>query len=232
MRKIVVFYNLIVTGVMAMTGLINSSWKFPEAGYALMFVPLSLYFAKQLLAPDKAKRYVRSGGLVDSQVELVDSNLIIDQPKESLAYEGSIANEGLVETEELNRKQVRDINRRLFLRLIGTAGIGTFLMSIFTKDAQAAFFGSVPGPGTVAIKDTAGNKIDPAEKQPTDGYRVNEVDDAALPSYYGFVDRDGAWYIAKEDSSGSWRYAKGGASFSTNWTGRVALSYDYFDAVF
>lgn len=125
-----------------------------------------------------------------------------------------------------------DIDRRMFLKLIGSAGISMFMLAIFTKKAQGAFFGSVPGPGTVAIKNSAGIQIDPATDHPTDGYNITEIDDATLPSYFGFVNKDSAWYIMREDSSGAYRYAKGSTLFSTNWTGRAALTYDYFDSVF
>lgn len=127
---------------------------------------------------------------------------------------------------------VADGDKRLFLKLIGSTGFSLLLMALFTKKAQAAFFGSVPGPGVVAIKDSAGNKIDPAEKNPTDGYEITEIDDAGSPAYYGFVKKTGAWYVMLEDSSGGYRYAKGSNNFSVNWAGRALLSYDYFDVVF
>ena len=59
-----------------------------------------------------------------------------------------------------------------------------FLFSIFTKRAQAAFFGSVPGPGIVGLKDSSGVRIDPAKHHPTDGYKINRIDDDSLPSNY------------------------------------------------
>lgn len=129
-------------------------------------------------------------------------------------------------------QEVVDVDRRAFLRLIATAGMSLFFMAIFTRKAQAAFFGSVPGPGTVALKDTAGNKIDPAEKQPTDGYEITELDDDDAPAYYGFVKKTGAWYIMREDATGSYRYAKGPSDFATGWTNRTSLTYDYFYVVF
>jgi len=100
------------------------------------------------------------------------------------------------------------------------------------KSAQAAFFGSVPGPGTVSVKNIAGDTIDPAEKLPTDGYTITEVDDSGTDSYYGFVDKTGAWYITKEFATGAYRYAKGATGFTTNWGNRTSLTYDYFDNVF
>ncbi len=129
-------------------------------------------------------------------------------------------------------KDVADNDRRLFLKLIGSAGFSLLLMAMFTKKAQAAFFGSVPGPGVVAIKNSAGVQIDPAEAHPTDGYEIAQLDDASLPAYYGFLRKTGAWYIMKEDSAGAYRYSKGTTAFSTNWTNRASLTYDYFNSVF
>lgn len=129
-------------------------------------------------------------------------------------------------------KDVADNDRRIFLKLIGSAGFSLLFMALFTKKAQAAFFGSMPGPGTVAIKNSAGVKIDPAESHPTDGYEIAEIDDTSSPAYYGFLKKNGYWYITKETSAGSYRYTKGTTSFSTNWTNRASLTYDYFDSVF
>jgi hypothetical protein len=128
--------------------------------------------------------------------------------------------------------EVSDLNRRLFLKLIGGAGVSAFLFSIFTDKAHASFFGSMPVPGAMTVKDSSGQAIDPAEKQPTDGYEISEIDDATSPAYYGFVHKTGAWYISQEGSTGSYRYVKGGSDFPTAWTNRAALTYDYFDNVF
>lgn len=139
------------------------------------------------------------------------------------------------EVEELSLEPDRvtnlDIDKRAFIKLIGSAGLSVFLLSIFTKNAQAAFFGSVPGPGTVALKDTTGAQIDPAKHHPTDGYKISQLDDS-VPAYYGFTEKGGAWFIMREDASGNYRYAKGASSFSTNWTNRASLTYDYFENVF
>lgn len=128
---------------------------------------------------------------------------------------------------------VSDDNRRIFLKLVGSTGLSLIFMAVLgKKSAQAAFFGSVPGPGAVSIKDSAGNAIDPAEKQSTDGYEISEVDDSGATSYYGFVDKTGAWYITKEDATGGYRYSKGASDFATGWAGRTGLTYGYFDAIF
>jgi len=129
--------------------------------------------------------------------------------------------------------RVADKNKRLFLKLIGSTSFTILLMSLFTKKAQASFFGSVPGPGVVSIKNIAGNKIDPAEKNPTDGYAITNIDNATYPYYYGFINKTGGWYIMSEDASGEYLYAKGTTDFTTNWNNRkTTLSYGYFNAIF
>ena len=63
-------------------------------------------------------------------------------------------------------------------------------------------------------------------------FHINDVDDAAIPKYYGFEDKGGNWYILRESPSGAYRYSKGDSSYSTNWTNRGSLTYDYFSVIF
>lgn len=187
---------------------------------ATLFFPLGVYFLF-LVIPKKKRALIIPGALEQ-----------FHSYKSELKKEKSPVPAEAIDEEPIKlKRQNLDIDRRMFLKLIGSAGVGLFFMTIFTKRAEAAFFGSVPGPGTVAIKNSSGVQIDPAEKQPTDGYKIAQLDDSS-PAYYGFLDKSGNWYIMEEDSSGDYRYAKGASSFSTNWTNRAALSYDYFDAVF
>ena len=129
-------------------------------------------------------------------------------------------------------KQVKDPLRRQFLKTIGVSGVGFFIAALLNpKKTEAAFFGSIPGPGTVALKNTSGQRIDPAEKKPTDGYVISEIDDSS-PAYYGYLDKNGDWYIIKENTDGSFRYVKGSENFSSYWNNRSTLVYDYFNNVF
>ena len=172
----------------------------------LLFAPLVLHFLLEILP--KAKKALP----LPEIVKIEEIKVLEETPPEE-------------------RPQF-DFDRRAFLKLIGGAGAGLFLFTLFTGKAEAAFFGSSPGPGTMSLKDSDGNKIDPAIKQPTDGYKITDVDDAASPAYYGFVNKTGAWFIQKEDSSGAYRYTQGASSYSTNWTARASLTYDYFDNIF
>jgi hypothetical protein len=64
------------------------------------------------------------------------------------------------------------------------------------------------------------------------GYSISDKDDDASPNYFGFVDRDGNWYILKETVSAgadTYRYASGSSNYATNWTNRATtVVYDYF----
>lgn len=209
-KSLITYYCFIIVTAMTVIGLISAATP-AQLVSAMLFFPLTVYFA--LAIWPRQKKSLREIRVVTKEPNGILRKIDPSQEPQPVAGE-------------------MDPNRRLFLKLIGSAGISLFLMTIFTKRTEAAFFGSVPGPGTVSLKDSAGNKIDPAEKQPTDGYKITEIDDASSPAYYGFVEKGGAWYIQREDSSGAYRYAKGSSAFSTGWTGRAALSYDYFDNVF
>ncbi|MCS7092122.1 MAG: hypothetical protein NZM26_02115, partial [Patescibacteria group bacterium] len=83
-----------------------------------------------------------------------------------------------------------------------------------------------------AIGDTTGRTIDPAEKQPMDGFRISEIDDGTI-TYYGYTNKDGAWIIIREDTeNNSFRYIKGDSNFKENWDKRAWLDYDYYYNVF
>lgn len=58
-------------------------------------------------------------------------------------------------------------------------------------------------------------------------------------AYYGFVNREGAWYIQEQTRIGSgvgstmtYRYAQGTANFDTNWGIREDLTYARWDTTF
>lgn len=62
-------------------------------------------------------------------------------------------------------------------------------------------------------------------------YKLTDIDDTTATEYYGYTDKDGNWYIKKVTSSAI-RFIKGTSDYTTNWTGRAALSYDYFYSIF
>lgn len=202
--RLFLYYSFIVSCILVITGFLSVK-SLSELVSSLLFSPLLFYLGSQVLPKKKAALFLPE---------------VIPPPE--LARH--------IPTNQTIKKGL-DNDRRIFIKLIGSAGLSLFLFSIFSKKAHGAFFGSVPGPGTVTLKDISGNQIDPAQNHPTDGYKISELDDSS-PAYYGFLEKGGAWYILKEASDGTYRYVKGASSFSTNWTNRASLSYDYYHNVF
>ena len=214
MLKIWLIYNLFITAMIFGTSL-SSAKSITNYLLPLLLLPLIYYLGKETLKKSKRRKL---SDAFDSSVTLGADPRV--QPE--IALEGEVMPSG-----------ISDDNRRLFLKLVGSTSLSILFMAVLGKDtAKAAFFGSVPGPGTVSVKDSTGATIDPAEKQSTDGYEISQVDDSTTPAYYGFVHKTGAWYITKEDATGAYRYAKGAVDFATSWTSRAGLTYDYFDAIF
>lgn len=68
-------------------------------------------------------------------------------------------------------------------------------------------------------------------------YGFDKFDDAittTTTAYVGFIRTDGGWYIMKFNTSGIMQaeYAKGDASYTTNWNNRVSITYGYYNAIF
>lgn len=235
MKKVVIYYNLFLATVITVVGIITAKSTI-QIVISLLFLPVAIYFAILLFKKRSKGKVVHQKKYSISPISLGGKTLSIptNRPKR-FSSKDAIEPEVLTqnESDEMMRKVgISDSNRRVFLKFIGTSSLTMLIFALFTKKAQAAFFGSIPGPGTVSIKDSSGTTIDPAEKSPTDGYEVAEIDETTADTYYGFTHTDGSWYITKEDSTGSYRYVRGGTDFSTNWTGRAGLSYDYYNTVF
>jgi len=70
-------------------------------------------------------------------------------------------------------------------------------------------------------------------RQLVSGYQPSDTDTSSDPKYYGFLAADGSWYIMEENTAnGTFRYIRGTSGYTTNWTGRAALTYGYFNAMF
>lgn len=127
--------------------------------------------------------------------------------------------------------EIVDIDKRAFLKIIGAAGLSFFIFSLFTRKIEALLPGNL-GPPVSLPQNTNNTQTSPAGNQPTDNYKISEVDNGIV-SYYGFVSQDSGWYIMKEDDNeGSFRYAKGKSNFPDNWANRTQLKYDYYSNVF
>ena len=69
-----------------------------------------------------------------------------------------------------------------------------------------------------------------------DEYHLQDVDEAVLPFYYGYMNEVGDWYIIREGADGSIRYHRRSIMsvglYSAAWGSRATLSYDYWNMSF
>ena len=223
MKRVALIYNIIIIGTFLGASLITAK-SISQVAFNLLFIPPLVYFLRLLTANLKTNHLFSTDVGARRDVPLL--------PETKMDAIVTTDSSDAIQPEIVSDPDVTDINRRLFLKLVGGAGVSVFMMSLFTNKAQASFFGSMPVPGAMTVKDSTGIAIDPAEKQPTDGYEISEIDDSASPAYYGFVHKTGAWYISREESNGSYRYAKGPIDFPGGWALRTTLVYDYFDNTF
>lgn len=209
MQKIAT-YSGFVTAALADAAIFMTTTTYVQLVIAaILYIPLA-YFAFTLF-PRKTRG-------TDTYINPDQIDRLVDQiPPEHLESQGV---------------EIVDIDKRAFLKLIGATGLSLFLYSLFTKRAEGLFLGRAADSGVTAIEDTSGNKINPAKHQPTDDYKISEVD-YGIFTYYGFIDRVNGWFIMKEDvGAGSFRYIKGDGNFALNWDNRENLNYDYFNRVF
>jgi len=67
-------------------------------------------------------------------------------------------------------------------------------------------------------------------------YKISDMDSVGNPSvpnphYFGYVNKDGAWYITKLTNVTA-RYSRGLTDYDTNWTNRASLTYENFENIF
>lgn len=76
----------------------------------------------------------------------------------------------------------------------------------------------------------AGLATEATQADSLNNYKISNID-TSTPSYYGFTDKAGNWYIMKNDS-GAYTYVKGASGYTTAWTNRATQTYDYFYNIF
>lgn len=213
-RRVLACSMFIIAGLIIGTAFVTATSYF-QLGVAILLYPLLTHYLLKAFPRNSNSKVVNG----DMAVQSVSKSVLNLNPEKDTKTTQSIG--------------IADIDKRAFLKLIGGAGISLFLFSLFNKKSESLFFGNGSNvPETTSIKNTSGVKIDPAERQATDGYQITEIDDDTI-SFYGFTNRDGSWFIMREDSdSGSYRYTKGTEDFPSNWNTRHDLNYSYYSDVF
>lgn len=187
-HKLLVYYGFIVTSVMGLSGFIGAR-TLPEVISAILFIPLAVYFWL-LVLPRREKP--------------LEKPVVSPEPAPVLV------------APEPAPKGEFDPDRRTFIKLVGSAGLAFFILSLFSNKVEDTFFGR---------RAITSNKtpVD-ADDKPVDDFNISEIDDSG-PVYFGFINKSGKWYIMQESDSGSFRYANGGSNFAGNWEKRASLQY-------
>jgi hypothetical protein len=213
MPKLLLTYTSFVIVCVGVIVAFITATTYLQLAVAILLYPVLAFFAYKVL-PSKMKYSTSKKSTIQSEIKESVPTELTSKPTTTIG--------------------ISDIDKRVFLKLIGGAGLFLFIFSLFNKKTEGLFFKNLPGSvsGKISLEDTAGNKINPAQNQPLDGYRISEIDDDIV-SFYGFTNKDGAWYVMKIDTeNGSFRYSKGDSNFPTNWDKRANLKYDYFSSLF
>jgi len=205
MRKFITYIGFAIATTVVVVVFVTSA-TYTQLAIAVILYPPLVYFALKIF-PRKAWQTF---------------------PSEQLATLSPMA-ESIPEDSESG---VVDVEKRDFLKLIGVSGISFVLYWIFTNQARGPLLGNFQSSETTTLKDIAGNKINPAERQLTDGYNITEIDDSII-SYFGFTHKDNSWFIMRRDTeTGSFRYIRGNSNFISSWENREQLKYDYYENAF
>ena len=215
-RKIIFYISLILISLIVVATFLTATNYIQLAIAVLLYPPLAFTIFK----------YSTNGNL---------NKLSSKKALHSPSKKSPLKEEQAELTEEKESPQstigIADIDKRAFLKLIGATSLSFFLFSIFGRKTENLIFGQSP-PGATSLEDATGNKVNPAQKLPTDGYQVTEIEEDS-DTFVGFTNKNGQWFIMKEDSqAGSFRYTKGDSNFPKHWSNRENLKYDYFYNVF
>lgn len=66
---------------------------------------------------------------------------------------------------DLHKEEVADSDRRMFLKILGGAGLGLAAMTVLPKQASALVAGSAPTSGVVGVRDASNTRINPATEE-------------------------------------------------------------------
>ena len=69
--------------------------------------------------------------------------------------------------------------------------------------------------------------------KPTDAYAICNTEDAGTYKYFGFENKDGAWYILRKTvATNIYLYVYGASNYSTGWTNRASHTYASYESTF
>ncbi len=212
-NKALLIYPGFILAFLLVGAVFITSTTYTQLGIAILLYPLLAFFVYKIF-------------LDRNTISITTTKTHLhDIPAETVAKEQ-------VKIRTDNAVAVADINKRTFLKLLGATGLSFFLISIFGQKVQSLLFGRQGLSQAPASSGNTGIASATTAASPTDGYNISEVDDDTI-GYYGFINKEGQWFIMKGDTNtGSYRYVRGKSSFSDNWKRRQNLEYDYFSQIF
>ncbi len=187
-----------------------TSKTYTQLGIAVLLYPLLAFFGYKVFLERKT---ITGAGVIKTPLQGISQKIA-------------------AETAKTPEPGIADIDKRTFLKLIGATGVSFFLISVFGQKIQSLLFGQNLAQVPALTGNPPVNQPGTAAASPTDGYTISEVDDNII-SYYGFINKEGHWFIMKGDTNtGSFRYTRGRSNFPESWKKRQNLDYDYFHQVF
>lgn len=64
-------------------------------------------------------------------------------------------------------------------------------------------------------------------------FKASDIDDTSNPSFYGFLNKGGSYYILRMDSSANtFRYFRDSSNYEGGWVDRKNKSYQIYSIVF
>ncbi|MBI2049671.1 hypothetical protein HYT32_02075 [Candidatus Roizmanbacteria bacterium] len=214
MYKILLIYPTFAIALLFVTVAFITSTSFTQLGVAIILYPLLVFFAYKIFKGESLQvRRVYPSEHPSTTEQHVKSKKKIEDTKEK-------------------NIEVTDINKRAFLKIVGATGLSFFLISTFGRTIQSLLSGQTLTQIPTPIGNPQNSQANGPKTSPTDEYKISEVDDDII-SFYGFINKNGDWFIMKGDTnSGTFRYAKGTSNFPENWKKRKNLKYDYYDNTF
>ncbi|MCR4279158.1 MAG: hypothetical protein NUV69_00945 [Candidatus Curtissbacteria bacterium] len=211
MTKTLTYLLLVIAGLLIIFGFVTAT-TYSQLAVAIVIYPTLIFLVFKLFP----------------RTVLVQPNIAVQLPPTKLSHDKS-------ETPNPNKEiaYISDIDKRAFIKLIGATGISFFLFSLLGRRVESLIFGTAGQSMINPPRVTDGNQSGLASASPTDGYKISEIMEEGLVTYYGFINYTGAWLIMREDSSNNnFRYAKGDSDLPGNWKNRENLRYDYYYNLF
>lgn len=210
MNKTLTYSGFAISTLLVILAFVTAK-TYTQLVFAVVAYPLLAYFALKLFP-----RVSREG-----------STITVEMPIKPVRVQ-QVASEP-----QRPKVDVADIDKRTFLKLVGTAGISFFIFSLLGRRVESLLFGETSNPALKGLGGIPDGGVNTTNITPTEGYKISEIDDSGIVTYYGFINKNSAWLIMKEETdSGSFRYAKGGSNFPVSWTDRENIKYDYFYNLF